>query len=165
MDVRLKALWIAYPPRTDFELINPEDDPRYRKYVDLLIELAGRRGVTQEAARTMVRTEATVIAALALRCNDADAMICGLEGRFARHLRHVSLIVGVRPDTRDRDLSALSMLITSRGVVFFTDTYVTIDPTAEEIAEMTVLAAEEIRRFGIEPKAALVPFPTSAPAI
>ena len=103
-------------PGADFELINPEDDPRYRKYVDLLIELAGRRGVTQEAARTMVRTETTVIAALALRCNDADAMICGLEGRFASHLRHVSLIIGARPDTRDRDLSALSMLITSRGV-------------------------------------------------
>jgi malate dehydrogenase (oxaloacetate-decarboxylating)(NADP+) len=158
VDVRLRRYGLRIRPGTDFELINPEDDPRYRKYVDLLIELAGRRGVTQEAARTMVRTETTVIAALALRCNDADAMICGLEGRFANHLRHVSLIVGVRPDTRDRDLSALSMLITSRGVVFFTDTYVTIDPTAEEIAEMTVLAAEEIRRFGIEPKAALVSF-------
>ena len=156
VDVRLKRYGLRIRPGADFELINPEEDPRYRRYVDLLIELAGRRGVTQEAARTMVRTEATVIAALALRCNDADAMICGLEGRFARHLRHVSLIIGARPDTRDRDLSALSMLITSRGVIFLTDTYVTIDPTAEEIAEMTMLAAEEIRRFGIEPKAALV---------
>jgi len=156
VEVRLKRYGLRIKPGTDFELINPADDRRYRNYVDMLIDLAGRRGVTPEAARTMVRTEATVIAALALRCNDADAMICGLEGRFATHLRHVSLIVGVRPDTRDRDLSALSMLITSRGVVFFTDTYVTIDPTAEEIAEMTMLAAEEIGRFGIEPKAALV---------
>lgn len=83
-------------------------------------------------------------------------MICGLEGRFERHLRNVTLIVGRRASIQDRDLSTLSMLITQRGVIFFTDTYVTVDPTAEEIAEMTVLAAEEIRRFGIEPKAALL---------
>ncbi|PSJ54953.1 NADP-dependent malic enzyme [Kumtagia ephedrae] len=158
VEVRLKRYGLRIRPGTDFELINPEDDPRYRDYVDLLTELGGRRGITPEAARTMVRTEATVIAALAVRRNEADAMICGLEGRFARHLRHVSLLIGARPDVTDRDLSALSMLISSRGVVFFTDTYVTVDPTAEEIAEMTMLAAEEIRRFGIEPKAALLSF-------
>jgi hypothetical protein len=79
-------------------------------------------------------------------------MICGLEGRFERHLRNVRLIIGSRPGVRDRDLSALSMLISQRGVTFFTDTYVTVDPTVEEIAEMTILAAEEIRRFGIKPR-------------
>ncbi|MDQ6437951.1 NADP-dependent malic enzyme [Mesorhizobium sp. LHD-90] len=158
VEVRLKRYGLRIRPGTDFELINPEDDPRYRAYVDMLIELAGRRGVTQEAARTMVRTETTVIAALAVKRDEADAMICGLEGRFERHLRHVSLIIGARPTVRDRDLSALSMLISSKGVLFFTDTYVTIDPSADEIAEMTLLAAEEIRRFGIEPKAALVSF-------
>ena len=104
----------------------------------------------------MVRANPTVIAALAVKRGDADAMICGLEGRFERHLRNVTLIIGRRAGVRDRDLSTLSMLITQRGVIFLTDTYVTIDPTAEEIAEMTVLAAEEIRRFGIEPKAALL---------
>ena len=156
IDVRLKRYGLRIRPGTDFELINPEDDPRYRAYVDLLIELTGRRGVTQEAARLMVRANPTVIAALAVRRGDADAMICGLEGRFERHLRNVTLIIGRRPGVRDRDLSTLSMLITQRGVIFLTDTYVTVDPTAEEIAEMTVLAAEEIRRFGIEPKAALL---------
>ena len=156
IDVRLKRYGLRIKPGTDFTLINPEDDPRYRDYVDLLIELAGRRGVTQEAARTSVRTDVTVIAALALKRGDADAMICGLEGRFERHLRNVNLIIGARPGVRDRDLSALSMLIWQRGVTFFTDTYVTVDPSAEEIAEMTVLAAEEITRFGIEPKAALL---------
>jgi malate dehydrogenase (oxaloacetate-decarboxylating)(NADP+) len=156
IDVRLRRYGLRIRPGTDFELINPEDDPRYRDYVDLLIELAGRRGVTQEAARTMVRTDTTVIAALAMRRGDADAMICGLEGRFARHLRNVTLIIGPRAGISDRDLSTLSMLISSRGVTFFTDTYVTVDPSAAEIAEMTVLAAEEIRRFGIEPKAALL---------
>ncbi len=156
VDVRLRRYGLKIKPGTDFELINPEDDPRYRGYVDLLIELGGRRGVTPEAARTLVRTNTTVIAALALKRGDADAMICGLEGRFERHLRNVQLIIGPREGVRDRDLSALSMLITQRGVVFFTDTYVSVDPTAEEIAEMTVLAAEEISRFGIEPKAALL---------
>ncbi len=158
VEVRLKRYGLRIRPGTDFELINPDDDPRYRVYVDLLIELSGRRGVTQEAARLMVRTNPTVIAALALKRGDADAMICGLEGRFARHLRNVKLIIGPRSDVRDHDLSTLSMLITQRGVIFLTDTHVTVDPTAEEIAEMTILAAEEIRRFGIEPKAALLSF-------
>jgi malate dehydrogenase (oxaloacetate-decarboxylating)(NADP+) len=156
VDVRLQRYGLKIRPGRDFELVNPEDDPRYRDYVELLIGCAGRRGVTQEAARTLVRTDATVIAALAVKRGDADAMICGLEGRFERHLRHVSLIIGPRPGIADRDLSALSMLITQRGVTFFTDTYVTVDPTAEEIVEMTLLAAEEIERFGIVPKAALL---------
>ena len=156
VDVRLRRYGLKIRPGADFELINPEDDPRYRDYVDLLIRLSGRRGVTQEAARTMVRTDSTVIAAIAVKRGDADAMICGLEGRFEKHLRNVSLIIGPRPDITDRDLSTLSMLISQRGVTFLTDTHVTVEPTAHEIAEMTVLAAEEIRRFGIEPKAALL---------
>ncbi len=154
IDTRLRRYGLKIKPGIDFDLVNPEDDPRYRDYVDHLIQLGGRRGVTQEAARTLVRTNTTVIAALALVRGEADAMICGLEGRFERHLRNVDLIVGRR--TGVHDLSALSMLIMQRGVTFFTDTYVTVDPTAEEIAEMTLLAAEEIRRFGIEPRAALL---------
>ena len=154
IEVRLKRYGLRIRPGVDFGLINPEDDPRYRHYVDLLIELGGRRGITQEAARTMVRTDPTVIAALAMKRGEADAMICGLEGRFARHLRNVNRLIGTREGVNE--LSALSMLISQRGVLFLTDTYVTVDPTAEQIAEMTMLAAEEIRRFGIEPKAALV---------
>ncbi|WP_292661422.1 NADP-dependent malic enzyme, partial [Mesorhizobium sp.] len=153
IEVRLKRYGLRIKPGVNFGLINPEDDPRYRHYVDLLIELAGRRGVTTEAARTMVRTDNTVIAALALKRGDADAMVCGLEGRFERHLRNVTLIIGPRTGVKDRDLSTLSMLISQRGIIFLTDTHVSVDPTAEEIAEMTVLAAEEIQRFGIEPKA------------
>src|SRR5690606_4541674 len=156
IDARFKRYGLKIRPEKDFGLINPEDDPRYRHYVELLMELGGRRGITPEAARTMVRTDNTVIAALAVKRNEADAMICGLEGRFARHLRNVNLIIGSRPGIMDRDLSAMSMLISQRGVLFLTDTYVTIDPTAEEIAEMTALAAEQVRRFGIEPKAALL---------
>jgi malate dehydrogenase (oxaloacetate-decarboxylating)(NADP+) len=154
VETRLKRYGLKIRAGTDFELVNPEDDPRYREYVDRLVELTGRRGITPEAARTLVRTNSTVIAALALVRGEADAMICGLEGRFERHLRNVDVIVGRRTDAMD--LSALSMLISDRGATFFTDTYVTVDPTAEEIAEMTILAAEEIRRFGLEPKAALL---------
>jgi len=154
VEVRLKRYGLKIRPGIDFEIINPEDDPRYRDYVDLLIRIAGRRGVTTEVARTLVRTNTTVIAALAMMRGEADGMICGLEGRFERHLRYVDAIIGRREGVRD--ISALSLLITQQGVMFFTDTYVTLDPSAEEIAEMTVLGAEEIRRFGIEPKAALL---------
>ncbi|MHB2265152.1 NADP-dependent malic enzyme [Aliihoeflea sp. PC F10.4] len=154
IETRLQRYGLKIRPGYDFEIINPEDDPRYRDYVDLLMRLAGRRGVTPEAARTMVRTNNTVIAALAMMRGEADAMICGLEGRFERHLRNVELIIGRRDGVAE--MSALSMLISQRGVTFFTDTYVTIDPSVDEIAEMTVLAAAEIRRFGIEPKAALL---------
>lgn len=154
VETRLKRYGLRIRPGEDFSIVNPEDDPRYRHYVDLLVQLAGRRGVTPEAARTLVRTNTTVIAAIAMMRDEADAMICGLEGRFEKHLRYVDMIIGRREGVGD--LSALSMLISQFGVTFFTDTYVSLCPSASEIAEMTVLAAEEIRRFGIEPKAALL---------
>ena len=154
VETRLKRYGLKIRPGKDFEIVNPEDDPRYRGYVEHLIELGGRRGVNQEAARTMVRTNTTVIGALAVVRGEADAVICGLEGRFERNLRNVDLIIGRREGVRD--FSALSLLIMQRGITFLTDTYVTLDPTADEVVEMTMLAAEEIRRFGIEPKAALL---------
>src|SRR5690606_8016033 len=154
IESRLQRYGLKIRPGTDFDIVNPEDDPRYRDYVDLLILLGGRRGVTPEAARNMVRTNNTVIAALAMMRDEADAMICGLEGRFERHLRNVDLIIGRREGVGQ--LSALSMLISQRSVTFFTDTYVTVDPSARQIAEMTLLAAEEIRRFGLMPRAALL---------
>ncbi|CAJ1391106.1 unnamed protein product [Effrenium voratum] len=154
VEARLKRYGLRIRPDRDFELVNPENDPRYRDYVDHLIAIGGRQGFTPDYARTLVRTNATVISAIALMRGEADAMICGLDGRYERHLRTVRSIVGVREGARD--LSALSMLISGNGMTFFTDTYVSIDPTAEELAEMTLLAAEEIRRFGVEPKAALL---------
>ena len=154
IDVRLRRYGLKIRPGVDFDIVNPEDDPRYRDYVELLIRLAGRRGVTPEAARTMVRTNTTVIAALSIMRDESDAMICGLEGRFEWHLRTVELIIGRRMGAGE--LSALSMLISQRGVTFFTDAYVSVDPDSRRIAEMTVLAAEEIRRFGLTPKAALL---------
>ncbi len=151
---RLRRFGLRIQPGTDFQVVNPENDPRYREYVDLLITTGGRAGITPEVARTLVRTNTTVIACLGLLRDEADAMICGIDGRFERHLRTVRQLIGKAKGVRD--LSALSMLIAQRGITFFTDTYVTIDPCAEEIVEMTLLAAQEIRRFGIEPKAALL---------
>jgi malate dehydrogenase (oxaloacetate-decarboxylating)(NADP+) len=154
IETRLQRYGLRIRPLSDFDVINPEDDPRFREYVDLYFSLVGRRGVIPEAARTIVRTNTTVIGALALKRGEADALICGLEGRYEKHLRDVRQIIGKRKDVRD--FSALSLLISQRGATFFTDTYVTFNPTAEEVAESAILAAEEIRRFGITPRAALV---------
>jgi malate dehydrogenase (oxaloacetate-decarboxylating)(NADP+) len=100
----------------DFEVIDPESDPRYRDYVATYLKLTGRKGVTPDAARTLVRTNATVIAALALARGDADAMLCGLEGRFPSRIRHIRDIVGLAPGVRG--LSAMSLIITSKGAYF-----------------------------------------------
>jgi malate dehydrogenase (oxaloacetate-decarboxylating)(NADP+) len=151
---RTERFGLRIRPGRDFALVNPEDDPRYRDYVDDYFTLVGRKGTTPEAARTAVRTNATIIAALAVRRGEADALICGLEGRYDRHLRDIGHIIGRAEGVRA--FSALSLLISSRGGVFLTDTYVSVDPSAEEVAEATLLAAVHIERFGIEPRAALL---------
>ena len=154
IEARLKRYGLRIRPNDDFEVVNPQDDPRFREYVELYLSLVGRSGVIPEAARTIVRTNTTVIGALSMRRGEADALICGLEGRYDKHLRDVRQIIGKREGLID--FSALSLLISQRGATFFTDTYVTYSPSAEEIAETTVMAAQEIRRFGITPRAALV---------
>ena len=154
VDSRIARYGLAIRPNRDFGLINPEDDPRYRDYVDTFLIAAGRRGVTPNAARVMVRTNSTVIAALAVHRGEADAMLCGLEGRFASKLRHIRDVIGLAPGATD--FSALSLLITARGNYFIADTHVRKDPSAEEIADMTISCASHVRRFGMEPKVALV---------
>ncbi|MDQ0510192.1 NADP-dependent malic enzyme [Ancylobacter amanitiformis] len=154
IDTRLQRFGLSIRPGVDFDLIDPEDDPRYRDYVQTYVERAGRRGVTPELARTLVRTTPTVIAAVAVMRGDADTMICGVEGRFIRHLRHIRTIIGLAPGVRD--VAALSMLLTAKGAFFLCDTQVTLDPAAEDLAEMAQLAAAHVRRFGIEPKVALL---------
>ena len=151
---RLKRFGLKIRPGTDFEVINPEDDPRYRDYVELMLDKAGRRGVTPDAARTIVRTSTTAIAALAVERGEADAMLCGLEGQFQNHFRTIREIIGLKPD--NRRFAAMSLLISSESTIFLTDTYVNVDPSAEEIAELTCLAADQVRRFGIQPKVALL---------
>jgi malate dehydrogenase (oxaloacetate-decarboxylating)(NADP+) len=154
VESRLERFGLSIRPGHDFDLINPADDPRFREYVRSYIEVAGRSGVTPDAARTIVRTNATVIAALALRRKEADAMLCGLEGRYMSHLFHIREVIGLAPDAHD--YSALSVVITGKGVYFISDTQVATDPSAEEIAEMAVAAATHVRRFGLTPKIALL---------
>lgn len=151
---RLEQYGLKIRPGKDFECINPEQDDRYRDYVETYAELACRAGVSTEAARTIVRTDNTVIACVALKRGDADAVICGLEGRYTKHLRHVSTIIGKAEGVHD--FSAMSLLITQKFATFFADTYVSEDHTAEELAEMSILCAREIERFGIKPSVALV---------
>jgi malate dehydrogenase (oxaloacetate-decarboxylating)(NADP+) len=151
---RIERFGLRIRPGKDFELVNPNKDDRFRDYVDLMVAKSGRRGITPEAARIVVRSNPTVIGSLAVARGDADALLCGIDGRFLRHLNYVDMIVGKAAHVRD--LSGLSILIHQGGSIFMVDTYVSDDPDAEEISEMTVLAAAEIARFGIKPKAALL---------
>jgi malate dehydrogenase (oxaloacetate-decarboxylating)(NADP+) len=154
IEQRLERHGLSVRPGKDFELVNPDDDPRYREYVRSYIEAAGRRGVTPDAARTIVRTNNTVIAALSLRRGEVDAMICGVEGRYMSHLHHIRDIIGLASTARD--FAALSLVITGKGVYFLADTQVAVDPSAEEIADMAMLAAAHVRRFGLTPKIAML---------
>jgi len=154
VESRLKRFGLSIRPGRDFELVNPEEDRRYRDYVQTLIDVAGRKGVTPNAAKTLVRTNANTIAALAVHRGDADAMICGLEGRFKSRLTMIKDIIGVAPGMHD--FYALSLLITSRGAFFMADTHVRDNPSAAEIAEMAINCAQHVRRFGMEPKVALL---------
>ncbi|MFN0263316.1 NADP-dependent malic enzyme [Tepidamorphus sp. 3E244] len=154
VESRLERFGLSIRPGKDFELINPEDDPRYRDYVDTFLEKTCRGGVTPDAARTIVRTNTTAIAAIAVARGDADAMLCGLEGRFDRHLLTIRDVIGTAEGVRE--FSAMSLLILSKGAYFLADTFISPDPNAEEIAEMTQLCARQVRRFGITPKVALL---------
>ncbi len=151
---RLQQLGLRVRAGEHFELVNPQDDARYKDYWTTYHQLMERNGVSPDHAREIVRTNNSVIAALMVRKGDADAMICGTVGRFQGHLRHVLEVIGKREEVLN--VAALSLLILSSGTYFICDTFVTPDPSSEEIAEMTLLAAEEVRRFGIEPKVALV---------
>jgi len=154
VEARIKRFGLAIKAGRDFELVNPEDDPRYRSYVQTYVEVAGRRGVTPDAARTVVRTNNTVIAALAVHRAEADAMICGVEGRYMSHLRHVREIIGHMPGVSD--FAALALLITSKGAYFIADAEVRPNPSAEELAEMAAMAATHVRRFNLKPKIAFL---------
>jgi len=154
VEVRARRLGLRCRQGDDFELINPASDPRYDTYWRTYHGLLQRRGITPDVAKALVRTNNTIIAALAVRMGDADAMLAGPTGRYHRHLEHIRQIIGRRPGVRE--FSALSLLILPKGQVFLADTYVTPNPTAEGIVEMALLAAEQVRRFGIEPKIALL---------
>jgi malate dehydrogenase (oxaloacetate-decarboxylating)(NADP+) len=154
MKDRIKRFGLTINPGVDFQVVDPRSDPRYRDYVATYLKVAGRKGVTPDVARTVVRTSPSVIGALALHRGEVDALICGLEGRFTSRLDHIRDIVGLAPGVKD--FSALSLVIASTGSYFLADTHVRYDPSAEEIADMAIACAHHVRRFGIEPKIALI---------
>ncbi len=154
VQMRIERLGLRLQQDRDYDLVNPQSDPRFHEYWTLYHALMERRGVSPDNARTIVRTRNTVIAALMVRRGEADALICGTIGRFHRNLEHIKDVLGLAPGVSGA--YALNALILPRGTFFLCDTHVQRDPSAEQVAEMTLLAAEEIRRFGIAPKVALL---------
>ncbi|MEI7679775.1 MAG: NADP-dependent malic enzyme [Betaproteobacteria bacterium] len=151
---RIERFGLRIKPGVDFDLINPEWDERYRAYWQEYLRLTERKGVSQEYAKIEMRRRLTLIGAMCVRRGEADGMICGTFGTHQTHLHYIDQVIGRRQGVHN--YYAMNVLLLPRRTVFICDTYVNFDPTAEQLAEMTVLAAEEIRRFGITPKVALL---------
>jgi malate dehydrogenase (oxaloacetate-decarboxylating)(NADP+) len=151
---RVERLGLRLQAGRDFELVNPDNDPRYRDYWTYYHKLTERKGVTVGLAQREVRRRTTLIAALMLHFGAADAMLCGTYGTYLQHLRYVENVIGRKPTCST--LAAMNMLMLPARTVFIADTYVNQDPTVEQLAEVTVMAAEEMQRFGIAPKVALL---------
>jgi len=154
VQMRIERLGLRLRMGEDFVLVDPSNDPRYREYSMAYHRLAERRGVTPQIARLEMRRRYTLIGAMLMHMGAADAMLCGVVGRYNSHLRFIDHVIGLRSGVKN--YAAMNTLLLPNRTVFICDTYVNYDPTAEQIAEMTVLAAEEIRRFGITPRVALL---------
>lgn len=154
IQMRMEKLGLRLEAEKDFDVIDPNNDSRYHAYWHAYHSLMQRKGITPDIAKTTVRTNATIIAALTVHLGDADSMIAGTMGSYHQHLDDVLDILELSPD---HDMAAaLNMLIMEKGVYFISDAYVNHNPDAEEIAEMTILAADQVKRFGITPKVALL---------
>ncbi len=151
---RLERLGLRIKPGTDFELVDPEGDPRFPEYWRLYHAMMERKGVSPDLARNIVRTRNTVIAALMIRRGEAEAMICGTVGRYDLHLEAIGDVIGLRRGVRQ--FYALNAIILPQGTFFICDTQVMADPTAEQLVDMTLLAVEVVQRFGLTPKVALL---------
>jgi len=154
IDQRLERLGLRLRAGRHFEVVNPELDPRYRDYWMAYHRLTERKGVSPEHARLEMRLNTTLIGAMLMHMGEADGMLCGTSGSYAAHLTVVDHVIGLRAGVHR--FAAMNALLLPKRTVFICDTYVTADPEADGIAEMTLLAAEEIRRFGLVPKAALL---------
>jgi len=151
---RIERLGLRIKKGEHFELVDPGSDPRYREYWTEYHRLAARHGVTPEIAKLDMRRRATLIGTMLMHMGAADAMLCGILGRYLGHLHFVDLVIGRRPGVKN--YAAMNMLIMPQRTVFICDTYVNFDPSAEQVAESAILAAEEISRFGVAPKVALL---------
>ncbi|RZL65409.1 MAG: NADP-dependent malic enzyme, partial [Variovorax sp.] len=138
----------------DADIVDPENDPRFRTYWEAYHQLLGRRGITPEASKAMVRRSNTTIAALMVHLGDADAMLCGLVGRFDSHLKILEQVLGSKRGAPG--FAGLNALTLDRGTLFIADTHVNEDPSAEQLAHIAMMAAEEMQRFGLPPKVAFL---------
>jgi malate dehydrogenase (oxaloacetate-decarboxylating)(NADP+) len=154
IESRIQRLCLRLKAGVDFELCNIENDPRFKDYWTLYHELKQRDGVTPDSAKQIVRSRATVIAALMLRRGEADGMICGLVGRYHKKLGYLRGIIPL--DEGLTAMSAMSAVFNERGVFFFLDTHVALDPDAERIAAAAAQAALRLKLFGITPKIAIL---------
>jgi malate dehydrogenase (oxaloacetate-decarboxylating)(NADP+) len=150
---RCEKLGLPLVPGRDFDICDPQDDPRYGDYWRTYYGLTRREGVTPDLARAIMRTNTTAIAAVMVHRGEADSMICGLFGQYLWHLNYVRNVLS-RGGKR-RAIGALSVVILDEGPIFIADTQVIADPTAQDLVAITKAAAAELRRFGIAPKAAL----------
>ncbi|HLW11231.1 MAG TPA: phosphate acyltransferase, partial [Casimicrobiaceae bacterium] len=154
LERRIERFGLRLKPDVDFQTINPEFDERYRDYWMNYYELTQRKGVSQTYAQIEMRRRLTLIGAMMIHRGDADGMICGTFGTHALHLHYIDQVIGRRPGVCT--YAAMNAVLLPSRTVFIADTYVNADPTPEQIAEIALLCADEIRRFGITPKAALL---------
>ncbi|WP_341889232.1 NADP-dependent malic enzyme [Variovorax sp. YR752] len=151
---RIERAGLRLAAGRDFEVVNPEDDARFRQYWEAYHRINARNGVSADMAKAAVRRSNTTIGSLMLHLGDADAMLCGLVGRFDAHFGHVQEVIGPAPGARC--YATMNALMLDKHTLFIADTFVNDDPNAEQLADIAAMAAEEVRRFGIPPKLAFV---------
>jgi malate dehydrogenase (oxaloacetate-decarboxylating)(NADP+) len=151
---RIEKYGLRLQPGRDFDVINIDNDPRYRDFWQTYHRLTERKGVTEQFAKIEMRRRLTLIASMLLYKGEVDGMICGTWGSTQQHLAHIDQIIGRRAGVDT--YACMNGLIMPGRQVFLVDTHVNYDPSAEQLAEITILAAEEMRRFGVAPKAALL---------
>ena len=154
LEKRIQRFGLRLKAGQDFDIVNPEFDPRYRDYWTEYHRLTERRGVSLSYAKIEMRRRHTLIGAMMIHKGDADGMICGTFGTHGLHLHYIDQVIGKRPGVKH--FYAMNLLMLPRRTLFICDTYVNLDPTPEQVVEMTMLAAEEVRRFGLAPKVALL---------
>jgi malate dehydrogenase (oxaloacetate-decarboxylating)(NADP+) len=151
---RIAKFGLRLQAERDYDLVNTENDHRYRTYWQMYHEMTARKGVTAQLAKIEMRRRLTLIGAMLLKTGEVDGMLCGTWGSTAMHLSYIDHVIGLREGAKT--YAAMNCLLMPGRQVMLVDTHVNYDPTAEQIAEITVMAAEEMLRFGIKPKAALL---------
>jgi malate dehydrogenase (oxaloacetate-decarboxylating)(NADP+) len=154
VEERLASLGLDIEAGRDFQVLDPQDNPYYEAQVAAFYQRAKRRGYAPAEAREHLRNCPTALAATLVHIGEADAMICGTVGRYLQHLYQVELIIGLAEGIKR--LAAMNAVVLHSGTLFISDTHVQVDPDAEALAEITALCADEVRRFGIKPKVALL---------